>query len=620
MTCPSPTRPAPRHARPLRHALLHAAGVDLARLGRRRRTRPIRVRSGGSSRRIGTCSPGPHPGYWLEEELDPVLGHPSAARRRNRRCASTTRSPRSCRLPEFRPRALFDRFGIEVLATTDDPLDDLSGHAALQRGGCPGACSPPSDPTAISTRAAEGFAERCRPPARADGRRARRSTGYLAALEDRREHFRRHGAVSADHGVEEPFTVDLDPSRPSALPAVLARRGIRRGAARRSAAHMLLQMARMSVDDGLVMTVHAGVLRNHSAPTFGRFGADTGHDIPVRTDFTRGLRPLLERFGLERDFHLVLFAVDETVYSREIAPLAGFYPRVHRRAVVVPGRTRRDRAVPRPPSTETAGFSRGSGFIDDTRAFLSIPARHDTARRADAAFLARLVAEGRAAWRPPNGSPTNRRRRSRSGCSSCDRHRHDHDCDSRAAPRAARAHRPPRAGRVRAVAHRLVHRPRRRRGRLGHRRLHRTQPRARRCTRRPGRPLHLDRAWSRRTTVHEVIGSIARAHAGADISSLLEDLAAPDDAIVTLTITEAGYLPHPGRLRWMSTAADVVADLATASRGRLPRGRSRTGVARDAARPASFSDSSSAVARRRSPSRCCHATICPTTAGRFAAA
>jgi glucuronate isomerase len=143
------------------------------------------------------------------------------------------------------------------------------------------------------------------------------------------------------------------------------------------------------------MTVHAGVLRNHHSPTFRRYGPDTGHDIPVRTDFVRGLRPLLERFGNADGFHLVLFAVDETVYSREIAPLAGFYRSVRIGApwwfLDAPDAMSRFRSA----VTETAGFSRGSGFIDDTRAFLSIPVRHDTSRRADASFLARYVAEGR---------------------------------------------------------------------------------------------------------------------------------------------------------------------------------------------------------------------------------
>jgi len=203
--------------------------------------------------------------------------------------------------------------------------------------------------------------------------------------------------VSADHGVEEPFTIDLAPHEAEALfQKVLA--GTADAAGRRAfRGHMLLQMARMSVDDGLVMTVHAGVHRNHSSATYERFGADTGHDIPLPTTFTRGMRPLLERFGLAKDFHLVLFTVDETTFSRELAPLAGFYPSVYVGApwwfLDAPDAIGRFRSA----VTETAGFYRTSGFIDDTRAFLSIPARHDAARRADAAYLARLVTEGRIA-------------------------------------------------------------------------------------------------------------------------------------------------------------------------------------------------------------------------------
>ncbi len=201
--------------------------------------------------------------------------------------------------------------------------------------------------------------------------------------------------MSADHGVEIIETLDLDAAEGEALFARLLSGDADAVDRQAFRAHMLFQMARMSVQDGLVMTVHAGVVRNHSSATFRRFGADTGHDIPRRTDFVGGLRPLLERFGLERDLHLVLFAVDETVYSREIAPLAGFYPSVYIGAPWwFPGCAGCDGAVPL-GSDRDAGFSRGSGFIDDTRAFLSIPARHDTARRADAAFLARLVVEGR---------------------------------------------------------------------------------------------------------------------------------------------------------------------------------------------------------------------------------
>jgi glucuronate isomerase len=154
-------------------------------------------------------------------------------------------------------------------------------------------------------------------------------------------------------------------------------------------------MARMSVEDGLVMTVHAGVVRNHSTETLERFGPDMGNDIPVTTHYVEPLRPLLEKYGNRADFHLVLFSVDETVYSREIAPLAGFYPSVYVGApwwfLDAPDAVQRFRAA----TTETAGFYRSSGFIDDTRAFMSIPARHDMARRLDSAFIARLVREGR---------------------------------------------------------------------------------------------------------------------------------------------------------------------------------------------------------------------------------
>jgi glucuronate isomerase len=219
--------------------------------------------------------------------------------------------------------------------------------------------------------------------------------GYIKALESRRRHFVERGAVSADHGVFTPATLKLDDGE--------AERLFERGrtgqatAADRDAfeAHMIYQMARMSVEDGLVMTIHPGSFRNHHSPTFEAFGADTGHDIPVAVNYTEAVRPLLQDFGTAKDFHLVLFTLDETVFSRELAPLAGFYPSVYLGApwwfLDAPDAMLRFRSA----VTETAGFSRSSGFIDDTRAFCSIPARHDTARRIEASFLARLVAEHR---------------------------------------------------------------------------------------------------------------------------------------------------------------------------------------------------------------------------------
>ncbi|MFF2050251.1 glucuronate isomerase [Leifsonia sp. NPDC058194] len=376
--------------------LLHAGGVSLDRLGL------------GAASESGSVDPrnvwrllaehwhlfaGTASGYWLEEELAQVLGVQEPLLPGN---ADAIFDEISARLaePAFRPRALFERFGIEVLATTDDPLDDLAQHDALRASGLRGRVLPTFRPDRYLDPDSVAFADDVRRLLAATGS-AETFAGYLDALEQRRRHFVEHGAVSADHGVQDPLALELDPADAERLfQTVLAGEGspVERA---RFRAHMLFQMARMSVEDGLVMTIHAGVLRNHHRPTFERYGSDTGHDIPVRTDFVTGLRPLLERFGDAEGFHLVLFAVDETVYSREIAPLAGFYPSVYIGApwwfLDAPDAIARFRSA----VTETAGFFRGSGFIDDTRAFLSIPVRHDTARRVDAGFLARYVAEGR---------------------------------------------------------------------------------------------------------------------------------------------------------------------------------------------------------------------------------
>ncbi|MEV7692199.1 glucuronate isomerase [Microbacterium sp. NPDC089189] len=371
--------------------LLHASGVAYADLGLGGASADPREVWRTLARHwhlfAGTAS-----GYWLEEELSGVLGIDVPLGVETADAVYDTIDARLAQ-PDFAPRALFERFGIEVLATTDDPLADLQGHARLA-GALAGRVLPTFRPDAYLDPDGADFGQRLERLLAAESAPAT-FAGYLDALAARRAHFIRHGAVSTDHGVEDPATLDLDEGSAERLFAAIAAGAADADQRRAFRAHMLFQMARMSVDDGLVMTVHAGVLRNHHTPTARRFGADTGHDIPVRTDFVRGLRPLLERFGTARDFHLVLFAVDETVYSREIAPLAGFYPSVYIGApwwfLDAPDAIARFRSA----VTETAGFSRASGFIDDTRAFLSIPARHDTARRADAAFLARLVIEGR---------------------------------------------------------------------------------------------------------------------------------------------------------------------------------------------------------------------------------
>ena len=333
--------------------------------------------------------------FWLEAELADIFG---VTTRPSKQTADVIYDQVAERLGRdaYRPRALFDRFRITALATTDDPCSDLAEHAALAADpGWSGRVIPTFRPDRYLEPAQPGW---CDAVARL-GEVAEVDTGdyagYLRALEERRRHFIAHGATSADHSHDDVRTDPLEPAEAARIyRAALA------GAATGEEAvafrrHMLLEMARMSCDDGLVMTLHPGVRRGHHRPTYEQFGPDTGHDIPIRIEFTDALRPLLERFGTHPGFHLVAFTVDETVWSRELAPMAGFYPSVY---VGVPwwfpdapDAIRRFRAA----VTETAGFSRTSGFVDDTRAFCSIPARHDMSRRVDAGFLARLVAEHR---------------------------------------------------------------------------------------------------------------------------------------------------------------------------------------------------------------------------------
>jgi glucuronate isomerase len=379
--------------------LIHAAGVSLQQLGvRDRLPHATEVAARDVWRTFcehwylfaGTAS-----GYWLQTGLVELFGIDQEPCRENAdelfdviQAALAT--------DEFRPRALFERFGIEVLATTDDPMDDLATHDALAAEPTfPGRVIPTFRPDAYLNPLAPGWSDRVGRLAEWNGSAASSYRGYVDALAGRRRYFIEHGAVSADHGVLQPLTVELSQAEATALFERGLGGELDDSEAATFAGHMLLEMARMSVADGLVMTVHAGVYRNHSSETFRRFGPDVGADIPLRTNYAEGLRPLLERFGTNPDFHLVLFSVDEVTFSREIAPLAGFYPSVYIGApwwfLDAPDSILRFRAA----VTETAGFYRGAGFVDDTRAFLSIPARHDMSRRLDAAFLARLVSEGR---------------------------------------------------------------------------------------------------------------------------------------------------------------------------------------------------------------------------------
>jgi glucuronate isomerase len=371
---------------------LHATGVPLEALSVAHGADPRevwRTLAGHAHALAGTAS-----AFWLRDGLASVFGiehdlTPGNADEVFDHISGLLRQP------EFRPRALFNRFGIRVLATTDDPLEPLDAHQALSDSATfAGRVVPTLRADAYIDPAATNFrvnAERLLTAAGAPATFA----GYLNALKERRAYFIERGAVSVDVGVTDPATAELTAAEAERLFQRALSQALSPEDQRLLRAHMLLQLAAMSVEDGLVLTIHAGVYRNHSTPTWERFGPDTGHDIPVPISFTRELHPLLDRFGLEPNLHLILFTVDETTFSRELAPLAGFYPSVYIGApwwfLDAPDAILRWRSA----ITETAGFYRTSGFIDDTRAFLSIPARHDVSRRTDASFLARYVVEGR---------------------------------------------------------------------------------------------------------------------------------------------------------------------------------------------------------------------------------
>lgn len=295
----------------------------------------------------------------------------------------------------FRPRALFERANIEVLTTTESPLDSLSHHKAIQASGWTGRVLTAYRPDPVLDPDYEGFRDNLRILADQTGRDTATWAGYLAALRDRRAYFAAMGATSTDHGHPTASTADLSPVDAEALFAKVAAGPVTAAEAELFRGQMLTEMAAMSLEDGLVMQLHPGSFRNHNAGVFARFGRDKGADIPTATDYVRALKPLLDRFGSDPRLTLIVFTLDETSYSRELAPLAGHYPALRLGPSWwfhdSPEGMRRFREQ----VTETAGFYNTVGFNDDTRAFLSIPARHDVARRMDCGFMARLVVEHR---------------------------------------------------------------------------------------------------------------------------------------------------------------------------------------------------------------------------------
>jgi len=333
--------------------------------------------------------------FWMESELVDIFGIdvvPSAQTADqiyDAICEKLT-------APEFLPRALYESFSIEFLASTDDPSDDLRHHIKLANDPTwAGRVAPTFRPDKYLEPATQGWNGLVDTLAEVSGIDTGSYGGWVAAMEDRRAFFKANGAVSTDHSHRDARIEPIGDAEAERLYAQARTGEITLEEGNTLRRNFMFQQARMAADDGLVMTLHPAVYRNHHTPTFEQYGADVGADIPIAVEFTKAVQPMLAAFGTAENFQVVFFTIDETVYSRELAPMAGFYPSVYVGApwwfIDSPEAMNRYRST----VTETAGFSRTSGFIDDTRAYLSIPARHDTNRRMDSVFLARLVADHR---------------------------------------------------------------------------------------------------------------------------------------------------------------------------------------------------------------------------------
>jgi glucuronate isomerase len=331
---------------------------------------------------------------WLDHAFETIFGF-------DQRLSPATadhyydRIAQALQTPAFRPRALFQRFNIEVIATTDSALDDLSHHQTIRASGWQGRVVPTYRPDSVVDPDFPGFVANIAKLGQITGEDTQTWQGYLNAHRQRRAYFISHGATASDHGHATARTEDLNPGDAAVLYARVLTGNASPDEADAFRGQMLTEMARMSLEDGLVLQLHPGSRRNHSAAVMQKFGRDKGFDIPGRTDYVAALRPLLNAVGMETNLTIILFTLDETAYARELAPLAGVYPALKLGPPWwfhdSPEGMRRFREQ----ATETAGFYNTVGFNDDTRAFLSIPARHDMARRVDCAWLADLVTTAR---------------------------------------------------------------------------------------------------------------------------------------------------------------------------------------------------------------------------------
>jgi glucuronate isomerase len=330
-------------------------------------------------------------GIWLTHELVEVFGVSEKLESRNAQ-EIYDHIQEKLASPEFLPWALFERFNIETLFTTDDAADTLEHHRRLKAPGWKGKVIPCFRPDAVIDMTDKIWRESLSALEQSAAIEISSYKNFIAALENRREYFKTFGAVSTDHGVVSPYTHELSPHQAETIFQRALQGKANDEDAAQFTAHMLMEMARMSAEDGLVMQIHPGAFRNHNQLVFKKFGRDKGGDIPLQTEYTCNLHALLNKYGNDPRLTLIVFTLDESTYSRELAPLAGHYPALKLGPPwwfhdSIEGMTRFRRRV-----TETAGIYNTVGFNDDTRAFPSIPARHDLSRRIDSNFLAGLVA------------------------------------------------------------------------------------------------------------------------------------------------------------------------------------------------------------------------------------
>lgn len=332
-------------------------------------------------------------GMWLRDELYAVFG---VKEKLNGKSAQDIYDQIAAKLesPEFRPRRLYEQFNIEVLCTTDAAADPLEHHQAIRASGWQGRILPTFRPDAVVNMDMPGWRENIDALSEVSGIEVVDYQSYIQAIENRRAFFKTMGAVATDHAALTAYTEALSPQEAETIFQRALKGAAGAKDAKRFTGHMLMENARMSIEDGLVMQLHVGSLRNHNPLIFERFGLDKGADIPVASEFTRNLRPLLNKYGNNPRLSLILFTLDETTYSRELAPLAGHYPALKLGPPwwffdSLAGMKRYYAQV-----METAGLRNTAGFNDDTRAYPSIPARHDLWRRASANWIAGLTAQG----------------------------------------------------------------------------------------------------------------------------------------------------------------------------------------------------------------------------------